>query len=142
MIFHAIGTQLQAGDGGNPETFILIPRVRSISGPSMDAAELNATSMDTPGGFEDFIQGLKTWGTLQFAVLWDPTHAMHAQLFADYSAVPAVERNYRLILPNVGNTIFSFKAFVKSLPATLSFDAIAEINVTLRIKADPLPILA
>jgi predicted secreted protein len=136
----AKGTQLKAGDGGNPETFTLIPEIRSISGPGMSADTLDATSMDTPGGFRDKKQGLKDWGTLSFELLWIPTNARHQQLFDDFKA--GTERNYELVFPNVGNTKFSFKGFVNRMPAQANFDALLTLSVEITIMGDPEPTLA
>src|SRR5262245_14939125 len=97
----AKGTQLQSGDGGSPETFALIPEIKSITGPGMTAEELDATSHDTPDAFRDWKQGLKDWGTLSFALQWIPANAKHKLLFADYKA--GTERNYKLIFPDGAN---------------------------------------
>jgi predicted secreted protein len=136
----AKGTQLQAGDGAASEVFTLIPEVRSITGPSMSADVLDATSHDTPGGFRDKKQGLKDWGTLSFEMLWIPSNAMHLQLFADYKA--GTERNYKVIYPNVGNTTFSFRGFVSNNPMSAPFDQLLTKTVELVILGSPEPTLA
>lgn len=135
----AKGTQLQAGNGGSPETFTLIPEVRSISGPSLSADVLDVTSMDTPGGFRDKLQGLKDWGELSFELQWVPGNALHQQMFNDYKA--GTKRNYKMILPNVGNTTFSFQGFVSGMPANLAFDQVMMLSVTIVILGDPEPTL-
>jgi hypothetical protein len=46
-----------------------------------------------------------------------------------------------MILPNIGNTTFSFKGFVSSMPANLAFDAVMMLSVELVIMGDPEPTL-
>lgn len=135
----AKGTQLKSE--GAPGVFTLIPEIRSITGPSMNADILDATSHDTPGGFRDKKQGLKDWGALSFEMLWIPTNAQHALLFADFSVSPGVERNYKLIFPNAAATTFSFKGFVSSMPITAPFDQLLTMNVEITILGSPAPTL-
>lgn len=138
--FVAKGTQLQAGDGGSPtETFQTIPEVRNISGPSMQADEVDFTNMDTVGSYKDFKQGLKDWGSVQFEVNWIPSDSLHQQIFDDY--VSGDIRNYKMILPDGGSTTFTFAAFVKGMPASLNPNQPATIRVDLRVVADPAPTL-
>lgn len=46
-------------DGGSPASFTLIPEVRSISGPSETADEIDVTNLDSTGGRRENIQGFK-----------------------------------------------------------------------------------
>lgn len=137
----AKGTQLKS-DSDTPGTFTLIPEVRSITGPSMTADILDATSMDTPGGFRDKRQGLKDWGTVAFELLWIPDNAQHQKLFDDYSASPGVERAYQIIFPNAASTTFEFTGFVSQMPITAAFDQLLTMNVEITILGDPAPTLS
>jgi hypothetical protein len=74
-------------------------------------------------------------------MLWIPSNAQHALLFADFSVSPGIERNYKLIFPNVGATTFSFKGFVNSMPITAPFDQLLSMNVEITILGSPAPTL-
>ena len=134
----AKGTQLMVGDGVTPtEGFDLIEGVRSITGPAMSAESIDITSMDTPGGFRDHMQGLKDWGALSFELLWDPSNAQHQQLFDDY--VSGEIRHYKLIYPDPAATTLSFSGYVGNNPTTAAFDQALTKNCEIVIQANPAP---
>ena len=136
----AKGTQLRAGGTASLGATTLIPEIRSITGPGVVADVLDATSMDTPGGFRDKKQGLKDWGTLSFEMLWIPNNAMHLQMFDDF--VAGTERFYELVFPDVGTTTFTFKGFVNSMPIQANFDQLLTRSCEITIIGDPLPVFA
>jgi len=57
-------TLLKMGDGSSPETFTTIAEVKSINGFGFTASEVNATHMESPNGYEEFVAGLKTGDTM------------------------------------------------------------------------------
>lgn len=128
----AHGTQIRSGNGdGPPETFTLIPSVGTISGPTDEFEEVDVTTQDSPLGSRELRAGLRDFGELTFALMWDPEDPMHARLAADADA--RTVRNYRLVLPNVAASTFSFSAFVKGRPAELPVDGVMQQSITLRI---------
>jgi len=136
------GSWIQAGDVATPTGFVLIPGALSITPNGQAADVLDATDHDTPGGFRDKKQGSKDWGSLDFEAHWDPSLALHQQLFTDYKA--GVERYYRYVVRENGVTkaTFEFKGFVASGGlGSAPFDALSTIPVSIVIKGDPEPSL-
>jgi predicted secreted protein len=134
----AKGSQLKVGDGVTPtEGFTLIPEIRSISGPSMSAEQIDVTSHDTPGGFRDKLQGLKDWGSLNCEMLWLPGDPKHLQLFNDY--VAGTVRHYKLTVPDALATTLNFSGFVGNNPTQIPFDGALTKNVEIVIVGSPAP---
>jgi predicted secreted protein len=134
----AKGSQLMVGDGVTPtEGFTPIPEVRSISGPTMSAEQIDVTSHDTPGGFRDKIQGLKDWGVLNCEMLWVPSDPNHLQLFDDY--VAGTVRHYKLTVPDAVATTLNFSGFVGNNPTQIPFDGALTKNVEIVIVGSPAP---
>jgi predicted secreted protein len=134
----AKGSQLKVGDGATPtELFTLIPEIRTISGPTMSAEQIDVTSHDTPGGFRDKIQGLKDWGVLNCEMLWVPSDLQHKQLFDDY--VAGTVRNYQLTVPDTVTTTLNFAAFIGNNPTQIPFDGALTKNVEFVIVGNPPP---
>jgi predicted secreted protein len=138
MAIFAKGTQLKVGNGATPtEVFTLIPGVRTITGPSMSAEQIDITSHDTPGGFRDKMQGLKDWGVLSFELLWEPENTQHQQLFDDY--VAGTVRNYTLTYPDTPATTLTFAGFVGNNPTSAPFDGALTKTAEIVIMGSPAP---
>lgn len=60
----AYGTLLKLGDGASPEIFTTIAEVASIEGFGFTAAEVPATHMLSPGGYNEYVSGLKDGDTM------------------------------------------------------------------------------
>jgi predicted secreted protein len=134
----AKGSQLKVGNGATPtEVFTTIPEIRTISGPSMSAEQIDVTSHDTPGGFRDKIQGLKDWGVLTCEVLWVPNNVQHLQLFDDY--VAGTVRHYKLTVPDANQTTLNFSAFIGNNPTSIPFDGALTKSVEFVIVGAPAP---
>src|SRR5262245_32294807 len=94
------GTILQFGDGNSPEAFTSVAEVTNITGPNLSRDIPDATHMQSPDGYKEFINGMKDGGEvvaeLNF-VPFDTTQNASTgirSLFED-----GVKRNWRMILP-------------------------------------------
>lgn len=77
------GTLLQLGNDASPQVFTTIAEVKSINGFGFSADELEATHMLSPGGYKEFVAGMKMGDTativmncirenvIQTKVVWD-----------------------------------------------------------------------
>ena len=70
------GTLLGFGDGASTgETFTNVVERTAIAGPSMSRDTPDASNMDTPNGWREFIGGLKDGGEMSLEANWLPQHA-------------------------------------------------------------------
>jgi predicted secreted protein len=127
-----IGTVVAVGDGASPEVFTAIAEIVSADGPSIEAEDIDVTTLDSTGGFKEFISGLKDGGTLDLSLLFTKG-ATQIGLRADLEATPPTARNYRLTIPTSPNTIADFSATPKSFSHSQSPTAALAAEVSLKI---------
>jgi len=135
-----IGTQLQRGDAASPEVFTTIAEVTNIGGPTLVAGTVDATNMDSPGGYDEFIAGLKSGGEVPFTLNFIPTEATHrvtTGFLADFNANPQPRRNYKLVWPDSPSTLWSFTAIITAAGPAIPVDDRITMDVTLRLSGAP-----
>jgi hypothetical protein len=72
-----IGVVLQRGDGASPEVFATIANVTQISAGGVSVNMIDATHLDSPDFYAEFIPGLKTADEWTATIQWDPSDATH-----------------------------------------------------------------
>lgn len=147
MSFTGVGTILRRGQGTNPipspgtDTFDVVGRVRSISGPNIEKAEVEDNTLDSAGGFSEYLSGLKDPGSLEFVLSFTPgttaaPENMHQQILADSTASTAdSRRNWQVQWPD--GTICDFQAEVFSASLNTEPNAPVDVNATLRLNGQP-----
>jgi hypothetical protein len=111
-VVSGLGTLLKRGNGdGPPETFTTIPKIRMLKGPSQSIAMLPTTALDTTGGYETQIPGLKKGGTVTIELDFMPDDTTHQKVLGDF--VNKTRRNYELHWPD-GVTIWTFAGYLSS----------------------------
>jgi len=133
--YSGVGTILKRGDGGSPEVFTAIPSLSNLDGPKLDITQIDVTTMDDAGGYEQYIYGVKKPGTVTFELIFDPADAQHKGLLNDYKT--AVTRNFELVFPDLGTTQWSFAALIKSVAPKMSPKNALTMAVELQISGAP-----
>ena len=116
----AFGTLLRIGDGATPENFTTITEVVEISGPNLALNTEDATSHDSPGGYEEWVGTILRTGEVSFDVNFLPTDA--TQSFAAGLILDQVNRtlrNFELVFTDVGATTWAFAAIGRLAPRLL-----------------------
>lgn len=106
--YSTAGTLVQININGS---FTNIAGVESISGPTGDKPEIDATALaDTAS---EFLAGLPDFGEMTLTVMDDPADAGNARLLTRFNASNVTD-NFRIILPfnGTGNTL-AFNGFMK-----------------------------
>jgi len=130
------GTQYQRETAPASGLFETIAEVRSISGPTFEADEVDVTNMDSPSGFREFIQGLKDGGNITFGLNFLPHTAGHQQLLDDLKT--GIKRNYRVRWPQLPTVHrMNHEGFVKSVPLEIPVDDAVTAQVTIRVSGEP-----
>nr|WP_312447146.1 phage tail tube protein [Brevundimonas naejangsanensis] len=93
--------QIAAGD---PPDFLTILGIKSISGPSITRDTHDTTVMTSPGGWREFIGGLKDGGEVSFTANWLPRDESQGQgddgLMAEFDKDSCESRsNWRIVVP-------------------------------------------
>lgn len=127
----AIGTQLKRGDGGSPETFAKITEVKSIKGPSQEADLIEVTNLDSTGGYQEFITGLKKGGVISLDVNLIPQDAAYKSLLSDFEALR--KANWQLVMSDPSNTTATFAGFVSKLDRQFETKSAMSLTVDITI---------
>lgn len=125
------GTLLARGNGATSETFTTVAEVRSIRGPGQSLELVDATHMESPSGFREWLASFKDGGEVTFQVNFLPANATHTGLYTDHAA--KTKRNFRITWPNTAGTKCTFAAFITGLSPSASVGEMLLNDVTLRI---------
>lgn len=125
--FSGVGTQFKRGDGASNEQFTAIGEINSISGPTMSRNFTDVTSLDSVGGYREFIGAFRDAGTVTLNMNFTKVGwgAMKADFESDSS------RNYQIVLPDSGNTTLDFAGFVTECPIDIPEE---KVTATITIK--------
>lgn len=113
-----VGASFKRGNGGSPEAFAAIAEINSIGGPTMSRGQIDVTSLDSTGGYREFIAGFRDGG--QVTLNMNFTRDGYIALLADFQS--DAERNYQIVLPDTGSTTFDFAGLVMGIPLDIPLD--------------------
>ncbi len=74
-VIAGIGTLFQLATIASPTNFVTVGRVISISGPQLSAERIEITTLDSTGGYKEYIGGLKDGGEIQLELYWKKSDA-------------------------------------------------------------------
>ena len=72
-----IGVLLKLGDGASPEVFATVANVTQLNAGGVSLGTVEATHLNSPNYYEEFLATMKTSDTWTFTLQWDPTNATH-----------------------------------------------------------------
>jgi len=125
------GAAWVSGGTATPVTWTKIKNLISFKGFDGQAAELDATDLDSTA--KEFLIGLQDWGNLQIDMNRD--YSDPGQQALDASKRAASKQIYKLTLPN--SKTRTFNAYCKSSPLEGGVDKLVQAtSVTLRITGD------
>lgn len=127
--FSGVGTAFKRSDMASSPTFTAIAEVNSIDGPSMTKGTIDVTSLDSTGGYREFITGFRDAGTIQLSMNF--THAGYESLLADFDGDTLVD--YQIVLPNTEATTFDFSGLVTDIPISVPTDDKVTATCTIKI---------
>jgi len=106
-----------------------LAEVNSISGPSMTRDFIDVTSLDSTGGYREFIAGFRDGGTVNLTMNF--TRTTYDLMKTDFEDDAA--QNYEILLPDNDSTSFEFEGLVTELPLEIPTDDKVTANVTIKI---------
>lgn len=127
--FSGVGAQFKRGDGASNEAFSAIAEVNNIGGPNKSRATIRVTSLDSVGGYEEFIASFRDGGEVQLNMNF--TRDGYVDMNDDFETDTLV--NYQIVLPDTGETTFDFSAFVTNIDNSVPMDDKVSMDVTLKI---------
>ena len=124
-----VGTIIQKWDGAS--SWDAIAEVTNISGPGMTRDLIEVTSLDSVGGWREFISGFRDGGTVVLSMNY--TRAGLDSFFADFESDD--KANYEIILPD--GTSLEFEGLVQEFPLTIPTDSQITMEVTIKVTGPP-----
>ena len=109
--------------------WVKVAEINSITGPGMSRDTIDVTSLDSIGGYREFITGFRDAGTVALAMNF--TRATYDVMKSDFESDTA--QNYEIVLPDVENTSIEFEGLVTELPLTIPADDKVTTDVTIKI---------
>lgn len=126
------GTLLQRGDGASSETFTTVSEVSNISGPGESLETIDATHMESPSGYREYIPSLLDSGEISFDMNFLPaTTAQSVGLRADM--VAKTKRNWQLVFTDSGTTTYSFSGYVTAFEPSAQIDDKLSASCTIKV---------
>lgn len=124
--FSGVGTKFQVWTNA---AWSNIAEINSITGPSMSRTTIDVTSLDSTGGYREFITGFRNAGTVSLSM-----NFTRATLDVMKNAFESnTIGNYRIALPDVENTTIEFEGLVTEMPLTVPMDDKVTMTVTIQI---------
>jgi predicted secreted protein len=127
-----VGTVFNRENDGSSGVFTAIAEINSITGPGMTRDFIDVTSLDSTGGYREFIGGFRDGG--QVTLNMNFTRDGYEQMRLDFIDDDSV--NYQIILPDTSSTTLDFAAFVTDLPLSITPDDKVTVDVTLKVTGE------
>lgn len=108
---------------------VALAEVNSISGPSKTRDTIDVTSLDSTGGYREFIGGFRDGGEVGLNMNF--TMAGYNLLNTDFEA--STLQTFTIVLSDAGATTFDFSAFVSNLTMSVQPGDKVTAEVTLKI---------
>ena len=121
-----VGTKFRRWDGANWDD---IAEINSITGPNKSRDTIDVTSLDSTGGYREFIGGFRDGGTVTLPMNF--TRSTYEVMNTDFES--AVLQNYEILLPDVELTSFEFVGLVTELGLGIPADDKVTADVTIKV---------
>jgi predicted secreted protein len=121
-----VGTRFQRWSGS---AWVTLAEVTSITGPTMTRDFIDVTSLDSTGGYREFITGFRDAGTISMNMNF--TRDSYDALKTDFES-PTLQ-NYQIILSDIENSSIEFEGLVTEIPVTIPTDDKISVDCTIKI---------
>jgi predicted secreted protein len=120
--FAGVGTLFKRGTNA-------VAEINSISGPNLTRGTIDVTSLDSTGGYREFIPGFRDGGEVTLSCNWVLTE--WSDWLADFQS--DVIQTYTITLSNAEATEITFSAYCTGVGVEIPMDGKVTNDVTLKI---------
>ena len=125
-----VGASFKRADAASSGTgFTAIAEVNSISGPNKSRATIDVTSLDSVGGYREFIASFRDAGEVTLEMNW--TRDGYDQINDDFESSSLWD--YQIVFPDTGATTLEFSGLVTALGSAIPLDDKITMSVTIKI---------
>ena len=112
-----------------------LAQITNISGPGVDFAEVDTTTMDSSSNYRTSVPGLGNPGDVTIGLMYDPAAVTHKRL-AYYMGQRSVKA-FKLYHGTTADDEDLFSAWVKSMGREIPMDGMITSDVTLHVTGKP-----
>lgn len=130
--FSGVGTVFKRATGASSSggtVYAAIAEINSIGGPNKSRGTIDVTSLDSTGGYREFIASFRDPGEITLEMNF--TRDGYDNLNDDFDSDSSVE--YQIILSDTGNTTFDFAGYVTALGMAVPMDDKVTASITIKI---------
>lgn len=124
-----VGTVFKRSDMTSAPTFTAIAEINSIDGPNKSRDTIDVTSLDSTGGYREFIASFRDGGEVTLEMNF--TRDGYVDMNADFETDTLVD--YQIVLPDTSNTTLDFSGLVTSLGLGVPLDDKVTAPVTIKV---------
>jgi len=116
------------------DAWAAISEVLSVEGPTQSRETIDVTSLDSTGGYREFIGSFRDGGTVTLSMNF--IRANYDLLHTDFE--DDTPGNYKIVLPDTDHTTIEFEGLVQEMPLSASVGAQVTANVTIKVTGEPI----
>ena len=128
------GTLWKRGDGATPtEVFTTVAEVTAISGPGISRDTIDATHMESPDRYREFVGGLRDGGEITVTLNLNAKGSAFTNALADINA--NVPTNYEMVFAD--GSEFAVSALLSSISPDMPLDDKMVVELTYKVTGKP-----
>lgn len=129
-----VGTKFQRWSSeSSPADWESLAEINSITGPGMSRETIDVTSLDSTGGYREFIASIRNAGTVSFSMNF--TRDSYELMKDDFES--DTRQNYRIVLPDADETYLEFEGLVMELPLSITIDDKITCDISIQVSSKP-----
>ena len=125
-----VGTLFRRWSG---TAWVNIAEITQISGPGKTRETIDVTSLDSTGGYREFIAGFRDAGNIQLTINF--SRSTYELMNDDFESDEV--QNYEIVLPDGETTSLEFEGLVTELPLEIVGDDKITNTVTIKVTGQP-----
>jgi len=125
-----VGTLFRRWSGA---AWVNIAEITQISGPGKTRETIDVTSLDSTGGYREFIAGFRDAGNIQLTMNF--SRSTYELMNDDFESDEV--QNYEIVLPDGETTSLEFEGLVTELPLEIVGDDKITNTVTIKVTGQP-----
>ncbi len=130
-VLAAAASAVLASGAAGDEVFATIAEITNISGPEESLELIDATHMESPNAFREYIPSLLDGGELQLDLNFLPADTNQQGIRDDQRN--RVRRNFQLVWPDSANTTYLLSGYVTSFSPSAQIDDKLSATATIKV---------
>lgn len=124
-----VGTQFKRSNMASSPVFSAIAEINSIQGPDKSRETIDVTSLDSTGGYREFIAAFRDAGQVQLEMNF--SRDGYLDMNDDFESETLVD--YQIVIGDTGNTTMDFSGLVVNIGLAIPLDDKITAPVTIKI---------